>query len=47
MIDLASLVALCQSVLAGGSKAVEAFQKRKLSNEERDLLLAAAEKGEF
>ena len=47
MIDVASLVSLCRAVLAGGSKAIEAYRKRKLSEEESELLVAASQTGEF
>ncbi len=50
MIDIASLVALCQLALAGGNKAkkkIEMRRKRKLSDAERELLIAAASEGTF
>jgi hypothetical protein len=47
MIDVASLVTLCQTVLAGGSKLVEGYKKEKLSKAERELLISAAQKGTF
>ncbi len=47
MIDIASIVALCQSALAGGTKVFEAYQKKKLSDEERELLVCASQTGEF
>ena len=47
MIDIASLVALCQAVLASGSKFIEAYKKKKLSGAEKELLIAAAQKGTF
>ena len=46
MIDLASLVMLCQTALAGGSKVIESYKKR-LSEAERELLIAAAQQGTF
>ncbi len=47
MIDLASLVMLCQTVLAGGSKVIEGYKKKRLSEAERELLIAAAQQGTF
>jgi len=47
MIDIEFLIALCKVALADGSKMVEAFRKRKLIREEKELLIAASEKGEF
>lgn len=47
MIDLASLVMLCQTVLAGGSKVIEDYKKKRLSEAERELLIAAAQQGTF
>jgi hypothetical protein len=50
MIDIASLITLCKTVgdaLKTGKGVVEALQKKKLSDQERELLLAAAKKGEF
>jgi len=47
MIDIASLMALCQTSLAGGSKVIEQYKKTKLSEAEKELLIATAKKGEF
>ncbi|MEA1959581.1 MAG: hypothetical protein U9N44_08010 [Chloroflexota bacterium] len=47
MIDIAALVALCQAALTSGNKAREIYNKRKLSAEERELLIAAAPQGTF
>ncbi|MBA7631155.1 hypothetical protein ES703_38682 [subsurface metagenome] len=47
MIDLASLVMLCQTTLAGGSKFLEAYKKKRFSVAERELLIAAAKQGLF
>ena len=47
MVDIVSLVALCQAALAGGSKVIEQYKKTKLSEAEKELLIAAAKKGEF
>ncbi|KPK88747.1 hypothetical protein AMJ80_10675 [bacterium SM23_31] len=47
MIDIASLVTLCQSALAGGSKVFEAYRKKKLNKHEEKLLISAADKGQF
>lgn len=47
MIDIASLVTLCETALAGGSKVFEAYRKKKLSEEEKELLIAAFQRGEF
>ncbi len=42
MIDIASLVTLCQTALSLGSKFIEVQRRKKLSDAERELLLAAA-----
>ena len=42
MIDLASLVMICQTIHAGGSKVIEAYKKKRFSGAERQLLIAAA-----
>lgn len=48
MIDIASLLAaLCKTALTGGRKVVEAYQKKKLTDEEKQLLIAASQSGEF
>ncbi len=47
MVDLSTLISICQTALSAGSKLIEASGRRKLSHEERGLLMAAAEKGEF
>ena len=47
IITIASLAALCEAAIKGGSKAIEQYKKKKLSKTEEELLIAAAEKGEF
>lgn len=47
MIDIASLVALCQTALSSGSKFIESHKKKKISDAERELLIAAAQQGTF
>ncbi len=47
MIDITSLVVLCETALAAGSKAVKAYANKRLSGEEKELLIAAAQTGEF
>jgi len=47
MIDIVSLVALCQVALTSGNKAREMYKKKKLSDAERELLITAASKGTF
>jgi len=47
MTDIASLVMLCQTVLAGGSRIIEGYKKKRLSEAERELLIAAAKQGTF
>jgi hypothetical protein len=46
MIDIASLVILCQTALSGGSRLIESH-KKKLSDAERELLIAAHQQGTF
>lgn len=44
MIDIvASFITLCQTA----GKFIESYKKKKLSNEERELLIAAAQQGTF
>jgi len=48
LIDLVlSLAELCKTAIAGGSKVLEAYSKKKLSKEEYELLKAASKQGEF
>ena len=47
MIDLAYLVMLCQTALAGGSKFIEGYKKKRFSEAERELLIATAQQGTF
>ena len=47
MIDLASLVMVCQTALAGGSKFIEGYKKKRFSEAERELLIATAQQGTF
>ncbi len=47
MIDVASLVAVCQLVISGGNKAIKEIAKKKLSETEKELMIAAAKNGEF
>jgi hypothetical protein len=47
MIDIASLVILCQTALATGSRFIEEHKKKKLSDAERELLIAATQQGTF
>jgi len=47
MIDIISLAALCKLAIEGGNKALEAYKKKKLSEAEKELLIAAARDGEF
>jgi len=42
-----SLATLCKTVLTEGSKAIERYRKKKLNEEEKALLRAASERGEF
>ncbi len=46
MIDIPSLIALCQTAGSAGSKLLESYKKR-LSDAEKELLIAAAQKGTF
>lgn len=47
MLDIAALITLCETVLAGGSKVFEAYRKKKLSEEEKKLLIAVSKRGQF
>lgn len=47
MIDIIALAALCKIAIEGGNKLLEEFKKRKLSEAEKELLVAAAKDGEF
>ena len=47
MVNIAFLVTLCEKALKVGSKLVELNRQKKLSKEEKDLLLAAAKRGDF
>jgi len=47
MIDIPSLIVLCDAVLTSGNKAIEAYRKKKYSDAEKELLIAAASKGTF
>jgi len=47
MIDIVALAALCKLAIEGGNKALEAYKKKKLSEAEKELLIAAAKDGEF
>ena len=45
--DILYLASLCQSAIKGTSKVVEEYKKGKLSEAEKELLIAAAQLGEF
>jgi len=47
MIDIIALAALCKLAIEGGNKVLEAYKKKKLSEAEKELLIAAAKDGEF
>lgn len=47
MLDIAAIAALCELAIKGGNKALEEYKKKKLSDAEKKLLIAAAEDGEF
>ena len=47
MIDIIALAELCKLAIEGGNKVLEAYKKKKLSEAEKELLIAAAEDGEF
>jgi hypothetical protein len=47
MLDIVALAALCELAIKGGNKALEEYKKRKLSNAEKELLIAAEEDGKF
>ena len=47
MIDIIALAALCKEAIEGGNKVLEEYKKKKLSEAEKELLIAAAQLGEF
>ena len=47
MIDIVALAALCKLAIEGGNKVLEEYKKKKLSEAEKELLIAAAKDGEF
>jgi len=47
IIILASLASLCKLAIEGTDKALEEYKRRKLSEAEKELLIAAARDGEF
>jgi len=47
MIDTIALAASCKLAIEGGNKLLEEYKKKKLSETEKELLIAAAEDGEF
>ncbi len=47
MINIASLISLCETVLAGGNKAADIYRKKKFTQEEKNLLVAASKEGKF
>lgn len=47
MIDIKSLILLCETALASGTKELETKSKKKLTKEEKELLVAASNIGEF
>lgn len=40
-------ISLCQIAVKGGSKVAEQYKKKKLSETQKELLIAAAKEGEF
>jgi len=47
MFDILTLASLCKLAIEGGNKVLEEYKRRKLSEAEKELLIAAAEDGEF
>ena len=48
MIDFVTLaISLCSIAVKGGSKAIEQYKKKKLSEAQKELLITAAKKCEF
>ncbi len=45
--DIPSLMTLCKLAVGGVDKAIQEYKKRKFSEPEKQLLIAAAQKGEF
>jgi hypothetical protein len=47
MMDIVALAIICKLAIDGGNKVLEEYKKRKFSEAERELLIAAAKDGEF
>jgi len=47
MIDILALASLCKLAIEGVNKVLEEYKKKKLSEAEKELLIAAAENGKF
>ncbi len=47
MIDIIVLAEICKLAIEGRNKVLEEYKKRKLSEAEKELLIAAAEDGKF
>jgi len=47
VMDITTLITICDNVVSGRSKVLERFSKKKFSAEEKELMIAASEKGEF
>lgn len=47
MIDIVALASLCKLAIEGRNKVLEEYKRRKLSEAEKELLIAAAKDGEF
>ena len=45
--DIVALITLCKTAQTGGIQLMEAYKKRKFSDAEKELLIAAAQEGEF
>ncbi|MBA7599084.1 hypothetical protein ES703_06111 [subsurface metagenome] len=45
--EIIALASLCKLAIEGGTKVLEEYKKRKLSEAEKELLIAAAQLGEF
>jgi hypothetical protein len=47
MIGIPTLALLCKSAIEGGSKVLQEYKRRKLSEAEKELLIAGAKDGKF
>lgn len=46
-VDLGILITICEKAISAGNKLVKKYRNKKLSDEEKELLIAASRRGEF